>query len=285
MSGGLLEPVRLDTARGRFAGLRHARPGAPRLLALHGWLDNAASFVPMAPWLGGFDWLALDLAGHGQSDHRPPGGDYGLIDWLDDIAEVLDALGWDDCHLIGHSLGGALASMFAAACPARVRRLGLIEALGALPGTPGTALARLREALAGRRALAGKTLRVFPDLELAVRARMQANGLSPQSARLLVERGTRAVAGGHVWSTDPRLMLTSAIRATEPVVQAWLAGIEAPTLLVAAESHPPYFTPAQRDARLRCLRDGRSVVLAGGHHLHMETPQPVAAALSVFLSA
>ena len=58
--------VSLNTPAGVLRGLAWSNPGAPRVLALHGWLDNAASFIPLAPYLAGFDLIALDLPGHGQ---------------------------------------------------------------------------------------------------------------------------------------------------------------------------------------------------------------------------
>ncbi len=273
----------LDTPRGRLAALRHGPGGAPPVLALHGWLDNAASFVPLMPHLDGVDLVALDLPGHGHSYHRPPGAEYGLIDYLLDIDAALDALGWPRCRLLGHSLGGALATLYAAAAPERVERLALIEALGPLAGAPGSALSRLREALVQRRGAVGQRLRVFPDPAAAGRARMQANDLSEGVARLLVERGIAPVEGGYAWRSDPRLRLTSALRADEATVREWLAGIECPVRLIAAAQAPPYFDAELRQARLACLRDGYAVVLPGGHHLHMETPTPVARALLDFL--
>ena len=51
----------------QMAGLRWGTPGARPLLALHGWLDNAQSFTPLAPHLSQFDFVALDLTGHGRS--------------------------------------------------------------------------------------------------------------------------------------------------------------------------------------------------------------------------
>lgn len=280
-----MREIVLDTPRGRMTGLRHGPTGAPPLLALHGWLDNAASFVPLMPHLAGFDLVALDLPGHGHSFHRPPHAEYGLTDYLADIDAALDTLGWPRCRLLGHSLGGALATLIAAAAPERIERLALIEALGPLAAAPGSAVPRLREALADRRAFAGKRLRVFPDLITAVRARMQANALSEPVARLLVERSVAPVEGGFAWRSDPRLRLASATRATEATIREWIAGIDCPTLVIAAEQAPPYFTPALREARVAGLRDGRCVVVPGGHHLHMEDPAPVAAVLLPFLAA
>ena len=78
MSPLAIEPreLRVPVAWGELAGLRLENPGRPAVLALHGWLDNAASFVPMLPWLSGLDLLLLDLPGHGHSSHLPPGAEY-----------------------------------------------------------------------------------------------------------------------------------------------------------------------------------------------------------------
>ncbi|MDZ4348400.1 MAG: alpha/beta hydrolase [Xanthomonadaceae bacterium] len=280
-----MRELMLETPRGRLGVLRHGPSDGVRVLAVHGWLDNAASFVPILPHLPGCDVAAIDLPGHGLSDHRPSGAEYTLAGWVEDVLAALDALGWQHACLLGHSLGGAICSMTAAAAPERVRRLALIEALGVLSGAPETALARLREGIAGRRALAGKQLRVFRDLAAAVRTRMAANALSEPVARLLVERGVAGVEGGYVWRSDPRLTLSSPQRAEEATVRAWLAGIECPTLLIAAAQSQPYFTPELRDARLASVPDIAVTVLPGGHHLHMETPEPVAAQLQAFLCA
>ncbi|MGH8605107.1 MAG: alpha/beta fold hydrolase, partial [Gammaproteobacteria bacterium] len=64
------------TPSGRFTAKRWGSDQGAPLIALHGWLDNAASFDPLASYLDEFDLVALDLAGHGLSDHRPKGVHY-----------------------------------------------------------------------------------------------------------------------------------------------------------------------------------------------------------------
>lgn len=280
----MMRELLLDTPRGRLGLLRHGPSDGVRVLAVHGWLDNAASFVPLLPFLDEFDVAALDLPGHGLSGHRAQGGEYTLAGWIEDVLAALDALGWSHACLLGHSLGGAIGCMTAAAAPERINRLALIEALGVLAGPADTALERLRQGIAGRRALAGKQLRVFRDLAAAVRTRMVANTLSEPVARLLVERGVAGVEGGYIWRSDPRLTLVSPQRAEEATIKAWLAGIGCPTLLLSAEQSQPFFSPELRDSRRASVADIRMEVLPGGHHLHMETPAPVAAALRAFLA-
>lgn len=282
--------IHLDTPRGRFAGLRWGKRGGQPLLALHGWLDNAASFVPMVEAMqasGGLDHLdvvALDLAGHGYSAHRPDGAWYHFVDYGDDIDAVLDALGWVSCDLLGHSLGGAIATAFTVAAPERVNRLLLIEALGPLPWQPGTAAASLAGARRDRRALAAKKLRVFADPSEAVRARQQANGLSEPVARLLVERGLELVQGGHAWCSDPRLTLTTPLRASEAQIGEWIDAIDCPVLLIGSDPPSSVLAEEMRLSRAGRLRQAEQRLLPGGHHLHMENPAPVAQAISDFLT-
>ena len=286
---GAMREFVVDTAFGRLTGLRCGTSGTPRVLALHGWLDNAASFVPLAAQWDNIELVALDLPGHGASAHLPPSADDTAATAARAAFAAADALGWDRFHLLGHSLGGAVASVMAAAMPQRITRLALIEALGALAEHEARTAARLREAFAAHANLAGKTLRVFADLATAVRARMQANGLSEAVARLLVERGIAPVPadeqqGGYVWRSDPRLTLPTAVRMSETQVRDVVAGIQCPTRVVYAEPAQAYFPDVLRRQRAALLARGELVVMAGGHHLHMEDPAGVATAFGDFLS-
>lgn len=276
--------ISLPTARGMLTALRSGNPDGPRLLALHGWLDNAASFIPLQPELKDFDLVALDFPGHGGSAHRMPGYDYVFVDWIHDVLDVLDALGWKSANLLGHSMGGAIATMVAAGAPERVERLALIEALGPISGKADEAGSRLRMAVKARRALDGdRTPRVIPTLDAAVAARLAVSQMSTEAATLIVERNLRSVAGGYAWRSDPRLTLPGHVRTDEAFIQSWIRAIEVPTLVIAADPAPVYFTPEARDARMAQLKDGRREVITGGHHLHMEQAPRIGALLREFL--
>ncbi len=253
-----LEPFACELAIGRLTGLRNQDRGARRVLALHGWLDNAASFVPLSTHLHTqeLDLVLLDLPGHGHSAWLPVGAEYTLSSTIAVLLQVADALGWERFTLLGHSLGGGIASVLATAAPERVEALIAIEALGALAEPVENTATRLRDAVASARTLAERPLRVFPSMEMPVRARMLVNQLTEPAARLLVERGVRVVEGGYSWCSDPRLT-PAAIRMTEAQIDVLLASIACPTQAIFATPAQPYFPAALRDHRVAMMRDAR----------------------------
>jgi pimeloyl-ACP methyl ester carboxylesterase len=275
------EDIRITLPQLSLAARRSGNRAGPKLLAIHGWLDNAASFDALAPWFADHDVVAIDLPGHGQSDHRPRGAWYHYVDYLHDVLCCVDALGWDRFSLLGHSLGGAISSVLAASVPERVDTLYLIEALGPISTQAEKTLGLLRAALLDRSVIDSKQLRVFPDLEAPAAARRQhpQMPLTAEAAQALVTRGTRAVEGGFVWSSDPRLTLTSAMRMTEEQVRNCLIGIRCRASLVLAEPAMPFVEYSLMSERLALVPNLSVSRLAGSHHLHMEIPDQVARAL------
>lgn len=263
-----------------LAGLQWPGEGEP-VLALHGWLDNAASFQPLAAPLG-HPLVALDFAGHGHSEHRPRHQATHYVDHVRDVLAVADQLGWDRFVLVGHSMGAGVACLFAATFPERVSRLVLIEGLGP-PATAADEVApNLRKAIDQMQALPDKRKPVYADPEQAVAARLPAlGGLEESSARLLCERGLEQVDGGWTWRTDARLRITSSLRLTDDQVKGFVERITAPTLLVLGNEG--LGGDGRFDHRIEWLRDVRVTRLPGRHHLHMDDPLPVADAIKAFL--
>jgi pimeloyl-ACP methyl ester carboxylesterase len=255
------------------------------VLALHGWLDNVASFDPIAPLLEGIRLVALDFPGHGWSDHRPHNSWYYLADYTQDIHNVAAALGWEKFSLLGHSLGGAVSTLYSAACPDRIERLALIEALGPLSSSAENAPDHLHNALAKSAAMDNRPRKVYPDIDAAARARESVGGISYEAAFLLTERGVEPVEGGVAWRRDRRLTLPSPFRLTERQIHAFIDAIQCPTLVVLGSHRSPWWNEEAMQARADAAHQLEVVELDGYHHLHMETPKPVAEAINRFFAA
>jgi len=126
-----MEMIRtLSTADGAMLGYRLFRgTAAPRrlIVLLHGVASNMSrwsEFVEHTSLKATWDLLRPDLRGHGESFPRTR---LSLEIWCRDLRDVLDAEGYDQALIIGHSLGAQVAVQFAARYPARVRGLALID--------------------------------------------------------------------------------------------------------------------------------------------------------------
>jgi pimeloyl-ACP methyl ester carboxylesterase len=107
----------------QLAGLVSGPADGIPVLALHGWLDNAASFSALRPFLTQARLVAIDMPGHGLSDHRSTDSGYQIWDDLPQLAGLLDQFGWERCVLLGHSRGAMISTLLAAAFPERVDAL------------------------------------------------------------------------------------------------------------------------------------------------------------------
>lgn len=277
------EPRSLRLAGDRLAALAWGDEQAPTWLALHGWLDNAASFSRLAPRLVaalGIRVVAIDFAGHGLSRHRR--GDYALWDYCHDLLDACDQLGLARAPLLAHSMGAGVACLTAAALPERVESLVLLDGLGALTTEADEAPAQLRKGLlADRRPLSPAPR--YPDKETAVAARV-AGGATPidaETARPLVLRNLEALPDGHVQlRTDARLLRPSLVRFSPQQVGAMLTAIRSPVLLVEGEAGILGERSRARQARAAVARLTRRV-LPGGHHLHLEPSATAAVAQAI----
>ena len=277
-----MRDIELDVAGRRVAGLRtpEADDGRPRLLCLHGWLDDAASFVPLAARLGGVELVAIDFPGHGLSDHVDAG--YTLFDLALAARRAVHALGWERCTVVGHSLGANVAAWLAAAAPDAIESLVLIEGLGPLTEEAGALPARLRRALSDRLDGARFAPRTFGSLDAAIDHRLRNARMARGSAQLIMQRQCEPVADGVRWRFDGALRHASAEYRTEAQVLAALGAIACPTLAVLAEDGYPLSRPGS-ETRLAAVPGLRTVRLPGHHHLHMDDPAPVADAIAAFV--
>ncbi|RKH30955.1 alpha/beta fold hydrolase [Corallococcus sicarius] len=285
MPAAAFESLTLD-AEGLPLHVRQRHPhGTPAVLFLHGWLDHSHGFDPLCEHLPeGFRTVLLDFRGMGQSGHAGPGAAYHLSDHLLDVEATLDGLDLPAVHLVGHSLGGIVALAYAAARPERILSLTLIESLGPSGGLPAGALQRLRGFLDDSRRPPNR--KRYPSVEAAAERLRQANPtLSPDAALLFARHGTRQEPGGDVTFTfDPRHRRRFGQGFDEAQWLALEAAVTCPVqILRGSRGLSP--SPPLLQARLDALRTlvGPPQVLEGGHHVHLEQPQAVAAAIATFV--
>ncbi|WP_313104088.1 alpha/beta fold hydrolase [Stutzerimonas nitrititolerans] len=274
------EEVRLRLPHLEVAAHLYGPEDGRPVIALHGWLDNAASFSRLAPLLDGVRIVALDLPGHGLSDHRPPGAGYNIWDYAHDILQTAEQFGWQRFSLLGHSLGGIVSVLLAGAMPERIERLALIDGLIPYTGEAESAPRKLGEALRALLAVDRKRKPVYASFDQAVAARMKGVGaVSREAAERLAQRGLMPVPGGYTWRTDPRLMLPSPLRLTLAHAQAFAQRVECPTSLIIARQG------LMTDAKVIEFIDSlpfESHRLHGGHHLHLDDDEGAAAIAAVF---
>jgi len=260
-----VEEVRLSLPHIELAAhLFGPEDGLP-VIALHGWLDNANSFARLAPKLEGLRIVALDMAGHGHSGHRPLGAGYALWDYAHDVLQVAEQMGWKRFALLGHSMGAIVSVVLAGALPERVTHLALID--GVIPPTAAhdNAAERMGMALQAQLDLQEKRKPVYNTLDRAIEARMKGLvAVSREAAELLAQRGLMPVPGGYTWRTDSRLTLASPLRLSDEQAMSFVQRIGCPTQLVIAADgmlakHPELLE------RLPFSREQ----LPGGHHLHL----------------
>lgn len=276
----MMEERFLTLADGRrIALLDNGRQGKPLVIALHGWLDNGASFLPLAPHLAECHLVCVDLPGHGHSDHKPT--PYVFVDWLDDLHQIAQAAGWQRFTLLGHSLGALTASAYAGVFPEQIVRLILLEGLGPLSQPDEEVPAQLRRAILNRSRTRERASSGFASLDEAVAARCKVADISPAAARLICERQLMAREGRLHWRSDPRLRDLSPMRMSEGQAQALIRAIACPVLFIRGEQGFPALIQ-QWQQRADVFRQIEMAVVEGNHHFHMDNPSKTAVYIENF---
>jgi len=249
--------------------------GAPyKAIALHGWLDNCASFDLIGPDLKEIELVALDSAGHGKSDFRSADGDYLIWAEVGEVFNVADQLGWDTFNLIGHSRGAGIAGISAGTFPERIERLILLEGGIPLPMKADDVPKNLAAHITNNRTLSGSRGTVFKTREEAISARADGfTKVSYAAAEILASRSLNETAEGVRWHADARLKAPSSLKLTHAQIDAFLSRISAPALLVLGQDGIlAEMLFAER--HLKSIGSLERVTLPGSHHLHMEESAP-----------
>ena len=264
--------------------------GAPKLFLLHGWMDISASWQFMVDELQG-NWhvIAPDWRGFGKSQWQANG--YWFPDYYADLDMLLDHFSpHDPANLVGHSMGGNVACIYAGVRPQRVRKLVSMEGFGLPATSTEEAPARIAKWLVELRK--PPTLKPYSTVEeLAARLRDSSKQLSKGKAHFLASEHAAENAEGKIaFSSDPLHKATNPLLYRLDDAKACWRCISAPTLWMMGDASKlmQHFYGAgheELEARAACFAQLEQITLAGaGHMLHHDQPQAAAEAIERFLA-
>jgi pimeloyl-ACP methyl ester carboxylesterase len=243
----------------------------PPMLLIHGGRDHARNWDWVAQKLRDeYHILAPDLRGHGDSEWSR-GGQYGLIDYVLDIAQLLDQLQLFPIVIIGHSLGGAISCQYGGIYPERVKHLIAIEGLGPPPENiqRRPAYQRMQTWIGQMQAFAGRHPRRYPSLQDAVQRMQDANKhLSAEQAYHLTLHGTyRNEDGTYTWKFDNYVRSHSPYEFNMDEARRIWGRITCPTLLVRGTES--WATDPVQAGQASAFRNAQCVDIANaGHWVH-----------------
>jgi len=271
--------VRFSLSSLEVAGKVWGEPGGLPVIGLHGWLDNAATFDHIAPSLEGIHLVALDLPGHGLSDHLPMAG-YSLWQQASTVLQVAEDLGWARFALLGHSMGSIISGILTGSLPERIIGAAMIDGLMPFTSEADDAPKQMARFFKSSLAVGNKRKPVYDSVEKAISARVRGGttSITSDAASCLVERGLMPDHGGWTWRTDPQLMLPSPLRFTNRHADSFIESITSPTMLVLANQGVMHKHPQVLD-RIERFKNIQLHKMDGGHHLHLEAEAPAVAGL------
>jgi pimeloyl-ACP methyl ester carboxylesterase len=264
----------------------HVSPSATAIL-LHGVMDAAATWDMVAPLLAdaGLRVLAPDMRGFGEGPRVPAGAYYHFPDYVFDVADVVEATVPPGMPLllVGHSMGGTVATLVAGTFPDRVSGVALLEGLGPPSQSPDDAPARMRAWIDGVRSVRARGERALASREDGLRRlagnhpRVSPDVLSTRLDALTRPRGD----GGLAWRADPLHSTRAPVPFYAATYQAFARRVTCPVLFVSGGAqgwHPP-----DEEERLTCFSRLQRVELAdAGHMMHWTRAPALAQTLLAF---
>ena len=263
--------------------------GSPLLVLLHGFADAGACFQFVVDELQK-DWFVIAPDWRGFGDSRHAASSYWFPDYLADLDAILEVYSpKDTVRLVGHSMGGNIASMFSGVFPERVEALVNVEGFGLRDGDPDDAPGRLKQWIESGRSDAVYSEYQFFD-ELAARIRRRSPHLSAERALFVAEQwAARGDDGVIRLKVDPAHKLRNPVLYRRREAEACWGRVQAPVLFVVG-GETDFNSPDMRwvDPEAPCGNFPQLTPLTipdARHMVHFEQPRLLAEAIESFLTS
>lgn len=280
---------------GKWWGSRQVQP----ILAIHGWQDNCGTFDKLAPLLTnrGLSLLCIDLPGHGFSSHLPAGQFYYIFwDGLLVVRRIVAHFKWKEISILGHSLGGAIAFLYAASFPNDIKKYISLDIASPSVRDP-KRMVRLigpsTDKFLYYETLTEDKMPCYQyDEMLKIVHEAYAGGVDMEGCRTMLKRGMRKSDkkdDSYVFTRDPRLKLSAHGFFTMDQVLEFASCITCEVMNIRGNpgmklDFPEYYNLVLDTIEKTAKKMERHVV-EGTHHLHLNNPQNVADIIYDFLTS
>lgn len=292
--------------RNQFVPIRNLRyhvlvwgepgPGKVPLVLVHGWMDVAASYQFMVDAFSQDHYvIAPDWRGYGLTE-VPSTDNYWFPDYLADLDFLIDHYSPQaPVDLVGHSMGGNVAMLYAGSRPARIRRLVNLEGFGMPATRPSQAPGRIAKWMDELKAYhrGEMDLKGYDSVDGVARRLMKTNRrLSQDKADWLARHWAMQDADGtwRILGHAAHKIINASLYRVDEVLETYRC-IAAPTLAVEASDDSltqwwqGRYTLAEYHERLKSVADlRRTVITDAGHMLHHDQPQQLARLIEDFLA-
>jgi pimeloyl-ACP methyl ester carboxylesterase len=293
-------------SRTEFVPIRHLNyhvrqwgtpsPERTPLVMVHGWMDVSASFQFVIDAMAHDHWvIAPDWRGFGLTE--TPGVDnYWFPDYMADLDQLLDHyVGDRPVNLVGHSMGGHIATLYSGIRPERIARLVNLEGFGMPVSRPSQAPGRYAKWMDELKAVqrGEMDLKPYANLEGVAQRLMKTNPrLGSDKAHWLAQHWSQANAQGEwriLGHAAHKVINAQLFKVDE--TQAIYERITAPTLCVVAGTDSltqwwkDKYTLAEFMTRIASVPQlQHAVIQDAGHMLHHDQPEELAQLIETFLA-
>ena len=289
-----------DGACCRLSLWEGGNPNKPQMLLIHGMRDHALSLLGLAEHFStDYHVFMMDLRGHGYSDNP---GAYTMTQFVADLYALAQQFNLGKAVVVGHSLGGHIASRFAAIYPEYVSTLVLLDGMGP-PGMSAsiddkTLVEHLRGGVQDALMLRASGREMVSKDEALDRLADNNPRLKEGTAKFLIEHGVETLVNGGVkWRWDPRMNMVWATFPGTQMEMLW-GLIDCKVLIVTGDEAPAYWTnmrgeeavdlafyKSELTRRKTLFKFAENVVIEGsGHMLHFDQPEKLKEVISKFLT-
>lgn len=267
--------------------------GSHRIIALHGWQDNANTFDRLAPLMPpNASVLALDIPGHGLSSHYPKGFPYHRISYVVTLRRIVNYLGWNKVSLMGHSLGGQICHLYSSIYPEEVDALITLDMFVTLALKGDTAIRRGKDVIdeflrRDQQSSENSPTYLFEEL-VGMVVRSHVAPIGEEAVRTLLLRGTESVGDGkYRLLRDPKVKGFATTGWSAKELLNFCRDLKMNVLCVKAESAPFFggkeFFEEAWEVVAKVAKHAEFHYVPGGHHVHLENADVVAPIVNDFL--